>query len=142
MITDAFFVAALRASDDVNTLTGGRIFGTVDSETEPDSESVPSVVVYYEGTQNDDETKDDEMEGTVDVDTITVGVSAESRSQLATLAKAVRNAVRDAVSGQDDDDADVVILDYRFSAGRVSFDWEKPCWWQELTWQCEVENDV
>lgn len=139
MITDAFFVKALRESD-VNDMVEGRIFGTVDDETEPDSASVPSLVVFYEGTQNDQEGKDDKYESEVDVDTITVGVSAKSREQLAVLTRAVRKAIRDYVC--DHPHGEVEIVDYQFSAGRVSYDWEKPCWWQELTWQCDVCNEL
>lgn len=143
LVTDKFFAKALFASEDLDDMVGGRIYNTVDDEQDPDSAEIPSVIIFNNGTINQQESKDDDVESDYDTDTITLGISAKTREQLADIVTLVRGIIREAANAFNDTDAESLgfwLEGYNFSSSEVSYDYEKPCYWQELTYQCETLN--
>lgn len=124
-------------------MVDGRIYNTVDDELNPDSADIPSIIIFNAGTVNQQDSKDDGVESDHDIDTITIGISARTRSELADIATLVRSVIRqaaDAFSDADETELGFWLDNYNFNASQVSFDFEKPCYWQELNYQCETTN--
>lgn len=140
LCTDIFFADALRANADIVEATRGNIYNTVDDEINPDSTSIPYLMLFNDGSVNDTGTKDEAPESETDIDTIVVGVAARSRKELAHLASLCRLAIKRGYYDIDTTKDGYVINDYTFSAGRVSFDIDKPCYYQELTYRVETDN--
>lgn len=144
LATDKFFYKALKESADIIEVTEGRIYNTIDDELDPDSSALPSILILNEGTQNQTESKDDGMESETDIDSIMIGISARSRKELADIATLVRKVIKEKANNFDDDDAEELgfyLNDYTFTSSAVTWDQMKPCYWQELNYQCETENE-
>lgn len=136
LCTDKFFYQAIAASEVVKEATDGRIYNTADDSVENEADTqVPYVIITNNGGQNNVEDKDDVGESDTDTDNISIEIAATSREQLATIATAIRKAVKaefaESVVGD-------TIIDYTFSYGPVNFDEWKPCYWQNLNYQCET----
>ena len=141
--TDIIFVKALRANAELMAqLAAGDVYNTAIAlpDEDLDNAPLPYVIVSFDGLTNDVETKDDPYEGGSDNVTISIEIAAKTRSELGRLAEAVRRQVHDYFVNDDqtDDDSDLVPLDYQFSAQRVIYDADKPCYWQVLNYQCDV----
>lgn len=141
--TDIIFVKALRADAELmERLAAGDVYNTAIAlpDESLDNAPLPYVIVSFDGLTNDVETKDDPFEGDSDSVTVSVEVAARTRDELGALAESVRRQVHryftDAVPS--DEDAALVPLGYQFSAGQVSYDQAKPCYWQVLTYQCDT----
>ena len=134
--SDASLIALLDAGDVYNT------FIPVPDE-EIDNVPLPYVIVAECDVVNDGTTKDD-YEGDVDNVMIEITVAARTRVELAVLTNKIRKAVHRyfMASTEDDDDHDLVPLDYLFGAKRVEGEPLKPCVYRILTYQCEVKNDT
>lgn len=107
-----------------------------------DNAPLPYIVVHYDGMQNQNETKDDSYEGDVDVVQIGITVCAQTRYQLGELTETVRATIRQYFAEHQGDDTDVdnelIPDDMTISAGGVMYDPAKPCYWQELNYQCDT----
>lgn len=138
--TDSVFIKALQTDDDIREGVGGRIYGQAIPmpDEEADNVPVPFIVVSFDGLANETTGKDDDMEGQEDKVTISVTACAASNQALHQLAEAVRARIRERLSNLDEDDEDqeVAPLDYELSAGPMSYDSLKPCFWQKLTYVC------
>lgn len=137
LATDSIFIAALSASEDIMEAVGGRIYGTAIPLPDEDAENVPLpyIIVTFESLQNGDQTKDDLYEGGEDKVAIGVTVVAGKLGGLHDLTQ----MVRDVILGYFRANA-TAVEDYDFSAQAIQFDSMKPCYWQVLTYQCEVNN--
>ena len=141
--TDIIFVKALRANANLMALlAAGDVYNTAIAlpDEDLDNAPLPYVIVSFDGLTNDVETKDDPYEGDSDAVTISIEIAAKTRTELGRLAEAVRHQVHDYFVNDDqtDDDSDLVPLDYQFSAQAVNYDQMKPCYWQVLNYQCDV----
>ena len=132
---DKWFYDVLRDSD-VYTKTMSRIFNTARCSADEDEDKVPYVIITHEGLKNSGFSKDG-VEGEDDNVPVGVLVVANTREELASIAQSARLAVRLAV-------CEMLLhgggMDYTFSAGKVQYDQMKPCYWQDLRWECVVEN--
>lgn len=143
LVTDKFFAKALRSDSGIMEAVGGRIFNTVDDEIDPDSAAIPSIFIFNQGTTNDLGTKDDPYESDTDHDNIMLGISAANREELGNIATKVRQVIKDAATDWTEDDFRDLgfdLTDYTFTASGVTWDQMKPCYWQELNYNCETSN--
>ena len=145
LLTDIIFVKALRANEDLMAqLPAGDVYNTAIAlpDEELDNAPLPYIIVSFDGLTNDVETKDDPFEGDSDNVTISIEIAAKTRPKLGELADAVRKQIHDYFVEADSDieDADLIPLDYQFSAQTVNYDSLKPCYWQVLTYQCDTNS--
>ena len=145
LVTDIIFVKALRADEDLMAqLPAGDVYNTAIAlpDEELDNAPLPYIIVSFDGLTNDVETKDDPFEGDSDNVTISIEIASKTRPELGELADAVRNQIHDyfVEADSDTEDADLIPLDYQFSAQAVNYDSLKPCYWQVLTYQCDTNS--
>jgi hypothetical protein len=145
LVTDIIFVKALRADEDLMAqLPAGDVYNTAIAlpDEELDNAPLPYIIVSFDGLTNDVETKDDPFEGDSDNVTISIEIASKTRPELGELADAVRNQIHDyfVEADSDTEDADLIPLDYQFSAQAVNYDSMKPCYWQVLTYQCDTNS--
>ena len=145
--TDIIFVKALRANADLmEQLAAGDVYNTSIAlpDEDLDNAPLPYVIVSFDGLTNDVETKDDPYEGDSDRVTISIEIAAKTRPELGQLAEDVRRQLHQYFVDADptDEDADMIPLDYQFSAQQVNYDQMKPCYWQVLTYQCDTKSII
>ena len=118
--------------------TGGRIYGTAIPLPDEDAENtpLPYIIVTFESLQNGDQTKDDLYESSEDKVAIGVTVCASKLGGLHDLTQMVRDVLLDYFRNNA-----TAVEDYDFSAQARQFDSMKPCYWQVLSYQCEVNNN-
>jgi len=148
LITDAIFVKALRSNAElIEQLPAGDVYNTTIAlpDEDIDNAPLPYVIVSFDGLQNQDQTKDDDFEAESDNVQIGVTVCAETRPQLGELAMAVRKTLREYFREHQGDDSDddfaLIPEDMTLQAGAVQYDSLKPCYWQQLTYQCDTNID-
>ena len=145
--TDIIFVKALRENADLmKQLPAGDVYNTSIALPDEDLNNapLPYIIVSFDGLTNDVETKDDPYEGDSDNVTISIEIAAKTRPELGQLAEDVRRQVHQYFVDADptDEDADMIPLDYQFSAQQVNYDQMKPCYWQVLMYQCDTKSII
>lgn len=145
LTTDEIFWNALKHDAVIVKTTGARIYSAAITvpPSEQDNVSVPYIVTSFDGGSNEQQTKDDYESDTDTVD-VSIEVTAKTREELGELMGQVRQAVRNYFRGatEDSEDYDLIPDDYQLSFSAVSWDWEKPCFWQTLIYQCSTKNDT
>ena len=116
---------------------GGRIYSTAIPLPDEDADNVPVpyIIVTFDGLTNDQTTKDS-LEANTDTVNIGVEITAGSRADLARLTTAVCSQIRSYMENAIDDP--LTPYDYQFTADPVQYDAEKPCYWQTLRYQCDI----
>lgn len=151
LATDSIFVTALQSNSDLleklteyiddddniqydETL---RLYGTAIGLPDDDADNVPVpyVIVTFDGLTNDQGTKDDRYESEYDTVNISVTVTAKTLDDLHALTQMVRDTILSYLRTND-----TAIMDYNFAAQPIQYDSLKPCYWQVLTYQCDVVN--
>lgn len=134
--TDAIFVAAIKSDDELMGAISGRLYGTAIPLPDEDADNVPVpyVIVTFDGLTNDAQTKDCPYEGDFDSVNIGVVVVAASLAALHELTQKVRTVVLGYMESED-----TTVRDYQLTAGPIQYDQLKPCYWQVLRYQCDVE---
>lgn len=140
--TDIIFVRALRENQELMAqLPAGDVYNTAIALPEPEAENapLPYIIVSFDGLVNDQATKDS-FEGDTDTVTIGIEVAASTRKELFDITQAVRTTVLGFFEQllEDDEDFAEAPLDYQLSATAVNYDDLKPCYWQRLSYQCDV----
>ena len=151
LATDSIFITALQSNselldklkefvDDDNTTViddTPRLYGTAIGLPDDDADNVPVpyVIVTFDGLTNDQGTKDDRYESENDTVNIGVTVTAKTLDDLHTLTQMVRDTILSYLRNND-----TAIMDYQFGAQQIQYDSMKPCYWQVLTYQCDVDN--
>ena len=142
-MSNAELTAMLGAKDATATTEAvlPRIYNTAIPlpDEEADNVPVPYIILSFDALTNDQSTKDS-FEGDTDQVQIGIEIAAVNRPQLGTLAELVRQTVREYFENIDpeDDDYELIPLDYQFSASAVQYDSAKPCHWQVLQYQCDT----
>mgnify|MGYP006923203134 CR=1 FL=1 len=146
--TDIIFVKALRSNTSlISQLPAGDVYNTAIAlpDEELDNAEVPYIIVSYDGLNNQDTTKDSSYDGLTDMVTVGIEIAAKTRPQLAELAIMVRDTIRDYfrqhVASQDDEDYELIPNSYQLQAQQVQYDSLKPCYWQQLAYQCDTDPD-
>ena len=147
LATDSIFITALQSNSDLMEALGydaqtgepARLYCTAISLPDEDAENVPVpyVIVTFDGLTNDQGTKDDRYESEYDTVNIGVEVTARNINELHDLTQMVRDTILSYLR-----ENDTAIMDYNFAAQQIQFDSLKPCYWQVLTYQCDVENHL
>lgn len=137
LATDSIFIYALSASEDIVQAVDGRIYGTAIPlpDEEADNVPVPYIIVTFDGLNNDADTKDCSYESDYDRVNIGVEVTGKTINDLHELTQAVRDTILSYFR-----EHETTVSDYTFSADPIQYDSLKPCYWQTLRYQCEVEN--
>lgn len=143
LVTDIIIIKALQSNDELlKMLPAGGIYNTAIPMPDADliNAPIPYIIVTFDGMQNDSFTKDAQFEGDDDKVQIGIEVAAETRQQLGTIVTMVRNTIKDYFENLSDDDEDygLVPVDYELTATGVSYDPDKPCFWQILNYNCDV----
>ena len=135
---DSIFIAALSASEDIMEATGGRIYDTAIPLPDEEAENtpVPYIIVTFDSLQNDQTTKDDHYESEYDKVEIGIEVVGQTLGQLHDLTQMVRDVILDYFRNNA-----TAVEYYDFSAKAIRYDGDKPCYWQVLSYQCEVNNE-
>ena len=146
--TDIIFVKALRSNADlIAQLPAGDVYNTAIAlpDEKLDNAEVPYVIVSYDGLNNQDSTKDSSFDGLTDMVTVGIEIAAKTRPQLAEIAIMVRDTIRDYfrqhVADQQDEDYELIPNSYQLQAQQVQYDSLKPCYWQQLAYQCDTDPD-
>jgi hypothetical protein len=148
LLTDIAFAAAIRSNADLLAeLPAGDVYNTSIALPDRDVENapIPYVIVGFAGMQSDADTKDDDFEGESDSVQIIITTTAPTREKLGELMADIRTTVRDYFREHQGDTSDDVFAqipdDMSVSASGVSYDPDKPCYWQELTYNCITKPD-
>ena len=130
---------AIQSNASLMQKIGGRLYGTAIPlpDEESDNVPVPYVIVTFNGLNNQNETKDDVYESNYDTVNIGVEVTGETINDLHELTQAVRDTILSYFRSHE-----TAVSDYTFSADAIQYDSLKPCYWQTLRYQCEVENNI
>jgi hypothetical protein len=146
--TDIIFVKALRSNADLMAqLPAGDVYNTAIAlpDEDADNAEVPYIIVSFDGLNNQDSTKDSSFDGLTDMVTVGIEIAAKTRPQLAELAIMVRDTIRDYfrqhVTLRDDEDYELIPNSYQLQAQQVQYDSLKPCYWQQLAYQCDTDPD-
>ena len=147
LATDSIFITALQSNSDLMEALGydaqtgepARLYCTAIPLPDEDADNVPVpyVIVTFDGLTNDQGTKDDRYESEYDTVNIGVEVTARNINELHELTQTVRDTILSYLR-----ENDTAIMDYNFAAQQIQFDSLKPCYWQVLTYQCDVENHL
>jgi hypothetical protein len=145
LATDSIFITALQSNSellealgyDPETGENARLYCTAIPLPDEDADNVPVpyVIVTFDGLTNDQGTKDDRYESEYDTVNICVEVIARNINELHNLTQMVRDTILSYLR-----ENDTAIMDYNFAAQQIQFDSLKPCYWQVLTYQCDVNN--
>ena len=145
--TDIIFVKALRSRTAlVEQLAAGDVYNTAIALPDEDADNapLPYIIVSFDGLNTQDSTKDTTFDALTDMVTIGVTIAAETRPKLAELAIMARNTIADYFREQmntSGEDEDLVPNAYTVQAQPVVYDSLKPCFWQQLIFQCDTNPD-
>ena len=141
LATDSLFIAALVSNSDLMQQVSSRLYSTAIPLPDEEADNVPCpyIIVTFDGLTNEQPTKDDPLEGETDNVQVSVEVTAKNREQLADITQMVRDTIHDYFTADVNDDRKALQW-YQFSAERVTYDADKPCYWQVLKYECNVIN--
>lgn len=139
---DELIYDAIRADEDLMATVGGRVVSTCFevSPTDADNTKLPYIIVTDEGFQNQTETKDSLWESEEDSVQAGVEVAADSPQEVKRIIRMVRIAVATYIGHMFEEGEETPELDSLTSNG-LAWDWEKPCYYQRLTYQCTTKNE-
>lgn len=108
---------------------------------EADNTPLPNIIVTDDGFQNQTGTKDCVWESGEDRVQVTVDVAADSPKEVKRLIRMVRRAVENHIILMSATDGCIPELDSLSSNG-IAWDWMKPCYYQQITYQCTVPSET
>lgn len=139
---DEIIYDAIKADAQLMEAIGSRVVSTCFevSPLDTDNTPLPNIIVTYDGFQNNLSTKDDIWESDEDTVQATVDIAAASPAEVKRLVSRVRRAVRDYIIAMYDGGEDIPQLQ-SLTSGGVAWDWNKPCYYEQLTFQCLTTQD-
>lgn len=108
---------------------------------EADNTPLPNIIVTDDGFQNQNGTKDCVWESGEDRVQVTVDVAADSPKEVKRLIRMVRRAVENHIILMSATDGCIPELESLSSNG-IAWDWMKPCYYQQLSYQCTVPSET
>lgn len=108
---------------------------------EADNTPLPNIIVTDDGFQNQVGSKDFVWESGEDRVQATVDVAASSPEEVRRLIRMVRRAVENYIILMSATDGCIPELDSLSSNG-IAWDWMKPCYYQQITYQCTVPSET
>lgn len=144
--TDIIFAKALKSNATLMAqLPARNVYNTAIAlpDEEADNAPVPYIIVSFNGLNNQDTTKDSSYQGMTDAVTVGITIAARTRVELANLAISARQTIEQYLKAQrpGDEDYELVPREIQLQAQGVQYDSLKPCYWQELTYQCDTNPD-
>lgn len=140
---DEIIYDAIRADAALMEAIGGRVQSTCFevSPTEADNTQLPNIIVTDDGFQNQTGTKDNVWESDEDRVQAGVDVAAESPKEVRRLIRMVRRAIEQYVVGLYTKGEKIPTLE-QLSSNGIAWDWMRPCYYQQLTYQCSTKADI
>lgn len=108
---------------------------------EADNTPLPNIIVTDDGFQNQVGSKDTVWESGEDRVQATVDVAASSPEEVRRLIRMVRRAVENHIILMSATDGCIPELE-SLSSGGMAWDWMKPCYYQQITYQCTVPSET
>lgn len=108
---------------------------------EADNTPLPNIIVTDDGFLNQNGSKDCVWESGEDRVQVTVDVAADSPKEVKRLIRMVRRAVENHIVLMSATDGCIPELDSLSSNG-IAWDWMKPCYYQQLSYQCTVPSET
>ena len=138
MELDEIFYNALTADSGIMELTGGRIKSTSFEvpPTSDDNTPLPYIIITDEPMTNAAGTKDDVWESEWDSVQAGIEIGAASPRKVKDLRRMVRHAIAVYVEAMTEN---VPYLRSFYNEG-ITWDWEKPCYWDRLHYQCDMQT--
>lgn len=130
---DALIFDALNNDKELSTLTSGRIFNTARTDEAEKTDKVPYSVITLEGITSKTYHKDSFLPEE-DMPTVSILCCADSRRALSSMLKRARTVIDGYLCKTDD------VSEFEFSAGKVYFDFNKPCYFQTISYGIVLEN--
>lgn len=142
--TGIIFRQALKSNANfVNILAAKDIYSTAIPLPDDgiDNVPLPYAIVMVLAAQNDESTKDT-FEGQYDSRTIAIEIAAKTTDEVADLAEQARDTIMEYFEEADEetDNYDLIPEDYHYSDDGIAFDSLKPCFFTNLTYQCDVHR--
>ena len=132
---------AIKADTDLMQTIGQRLQATCFevSPEEPDNTPLPYITIIYGQMQGQQLTKDDLWMPEEWQRTVTVEIAARSTNDVEQLMWRVVEAVARYVDNLADNGEDYPQLN-ALNATDIAWDWTKPCYYQNLIYQCTIYN--
>ena len=108
---------------------------------EADNPPLPNIIVTDDGFQNQNGTKDCVWESGEDRVQVTVDVAADSPKEVKRLIRMVRRAIENQIILMSANNERIPELE-SLSSGGLAWDWMKPCYYQQITYQCTVPSET
>ena len=140
---DEIIYDAICADTPLMEAIGSRVVSTCFEvpPAEADNTPLPNIIVTDDGFQNQTGTKDCVWESGEDRVQVTVDVAADSPKEVKRLIRMVRRAVENHIILMSATDGCIPELDSLSSNG-IAWDWMKPCYYQQITYQCTVPSET
>ena len=140
---DEIIYEAICADTALMEAIGSRVVSTCFEvpPAEADNTPLPNIIVTDDGFQNQTGTKDCVWESGEDRVQATVDVAASSPEEVRRLIRMVRRAVENHIILMSATDGCIPELDSLSSNG-IAWDWMKPCYYQQITYQCTVPSET
>ena len=128
---------ALTASEGIVAKVGNRIKSTCFEvpPTEDDNTPLPYIIITDDPFQNETGTKDDVWESDTDRVQASIEIAADSPAEVKELRRMVRQVIAAHVATMQDPPYLVSV-----SNDGINWDWLKPCYYDRLHYQCEVNT--
>ena len=139
---DQILFDALKGDAALMEAVGGRVVSTC-FEVGPDdmdNTPLPCIIVTDDGWQNQQESKDTMWESMEDRVTASIEVDADSPKAVKQLMRLCRKAVARYIDGMAEAGEDIPELD-SVQTSQLAWDWMKPCYWDLVHYQCDVQNN-
>ena len=137
MELDDIIYAAVKADTTLAALSEGRVFSTCVEvpPAENDNTPRPYIIITDDPYQNDMGTKDDVWESNYDRVQASVIINAQSPAAVKQLRRFIRHAIAVYVANM------TTGRPYLVSSSNdgISWDWQKPCYYDTLHYQCDME---
>ena len=108
---------------------------------EADNTPLPNIIVTDDGFQNQVGSKDCVWESGEDRVQATVDVAADSPKEVKRLIRMVRRAIENQIILMSANNERIPELE-SLSSGELAWDWMKPCYYQQITYQCTVPSET
>ena len=137
---DELIFNAIKADDDLMEVVGSRVESTCFevSPDEKDNTPLPYIVIRDEGRRPSNESKDDDWMPSRWQVGAAIEVGAKDPESVTDAMKAVNNYI---IALYDNGEYIPTLQEGFPQTDGVQWDWTKPCYWDLVHYQCDVENN-
>lgn len=142
---DELIFNAIKADADLIAAVGSRVESTC-FEVSPDGDDntpLPYIVIRDEGKRPANQTKDDDWMPSRWQVGAAIEIGAQEPKAVGDLAMMAMRAVNNYIHALYDQGEDIPnLIDGFPQTDGVQWDWMKPCYWDLVHYQCDIENDL